>query len=163
MINRRRPHVFVLPEDRANSQLADGFLLDLDPLALTKIQVLQEAGGWQAVLKTFESDHVAGMDLYTERFMILLIDFDRDEGRAGYAKRSVPERLKDRVFILGALTEPEDLKRAGLGHYEAIGRALSEDCREGTDNTWGHDLLRHNANEITRLRQHVRQILFQHI
>jgi hypothetical protein len=59
------------------------------------------------------------MDRYTERSMVLLIDFDRDEGRAEYAKRRIPERLSDRVFVLGALTDPEALKRAGLGSYES--------------------------------------------
>jgi hypothetical protein len=160
MINPYQPHVMVLPEDRANSQLADGFLLELDQFALMRIKVLPEAGGWIVVLDTFESDHVAGMDKHRQRYMVLLIDFDGDEGRIDEAKRRIPERLMDRVFILGAMTEPEDLKRAGLGHYETIGEALAQDCREETDITWGHNLLRHNTNEITRLRHHVRPILF---
>jgi hypothetical protein len=67
--------------------------------------------------------------------------------------------LRDRVFILGARSEPEALK-PDLGSYETIGRALAKDCHEGTDATWGHDLLLHNAIEIDRLRQHVRPILF---
>ena len=161
MINRYLPHILVLPEDDANSQLANGFLLDLDQPALAKIQVLPEAGGWGAVLDTFESDHIAGMDRYTERYMILLIDFDGDEGRADAAKLRIPERLSDRVFILGARTEPEALKRSGLGSYETIGRAIAEDCRRDADTTWGHNLLRNNASEISRLRQFARPILFQ--
>jgi hypothetical protein len=159
MTNRFQPHILVLPEDDANSQLANGFLLDLHQAALRKIQVLPEAGGWIAVLDTFESDHVADMDRYTKGFMFLLIDFDGDEERGAYARRKIPERLRERVFILGARTDPESVKKA-LGPYESIGRALAEDCREGTDRTWGHELLRHNANEIGRLRQYVRAILF---
>jgi hypothetical protein len=159
MINRRRPHVFVLPEDDANSQLANGFLLNLDRLGLTRIQVLPEAGGWRVVLDQFQSEHVAAMDRYTERYMILLIDFDRDEGRMDYAKGTIPEHLSDRVFILGAWIDPEALRR-DLGSYETIGNALAEDCRLETDRTWGHRLLLHNASEITRLRQRIRPILF---
>jgi len=49
---------------------------------------------------------------------------------------------------------------ATLGSYETIGRALAEDCREGTDTTWEHGLLRHNSGEIGRLRERVRPILF---
>jgi hypothetical protein len=60
----------VLPEDDANSRLANGFLLDLDQSAITKIQVLPEAGGWKAALDTFESIYVAGMDRYPGRFMV---------------------------------------------------------------------------------------------
>jgi hypothetical protein len=161
MINRYQAHILVLPEDDANSQLANGFLLDLDQSALTKIQVLPEAGGWGAVLDNFRSDHVAAMELFTERYMVLLMDFDGDVGRVDHVKQKIPDHLIDRVFILGARTEPEALKRAGLGHYETIGRKLAEDCRQETDNTWGHDLLRHNANELDRLRQRVRPLLFQ--
>lgn len=163
MINRYQPHVLVLPEDDANRKLANGFLLDLDPSAFTKIQVLPEVGGWRVVLDTFESDHVAEMDRFTERYMVLLIDFDGEEGRVNDAKRRIPERLSDRVFILGAWTKPEKLKSAGLGSYETIGKAIAKDCREDTDTTWGHHLLRHNASEIDRLRRQVRAILFQPI
>jgi len=67
----------------------------------------------------------------------------------------------DRVYILGALNEPEDLKNAGLGSYEEIGLAMAQDCREETDKTWGHRLLKHNATELDRLRERVRPILFR--
>jgi hypothetical protein len=70
--------------------------------------------------------------------------------------------LTGRVFILGALTEPEALK-ADLGSYETIGLAMARDCREETDTTWGHRLLRHNERELDRLRAKVRPILFQSI
>ena len=91
--------------------------------------------------------------------MVLLIDFDRKENRLRVAKARIPPHLAERVFILGALGEPEDLKR-DLGHYETIGMKLGENCREGTDTTWNHDLLRHNASELGRLNDRVRPILF---
>ena len=94
------------------------------------------------------------------RFMVLLIDFDGKQERLTEAKAKIPAHLADRVFILGALSEPEALKQANLRSYEEIGRALAEDCREGTDTIWGHDLLLHNASELDRLREHVRPILF---
>jgi hypothetical protein len=75
------------------------------------------------------------------------------------AKAHIPDDVKERVFILGALTTPEELK-ARLGSYETIGKAAAKDCRDGTDTTWGHALLKHNANELDRLRQQVRPILF---
>jgi hypothetical protein len=159
MTNRFRPHVMVLPEDDANSRLANGFLLDLGQSALTKIQVLPEVGGWRAVLDVFESIHVAGMDRYSSRFMVLLIDFDGREERLHDAKSRIPERLTDRVFILGAWTEPEAL-RPDLGPHETIGLKVARDCREETNTTWGHDLLRHNASELDRLRERVRPLLF---
>jgi hypothetical protein len=157
-VNRYHPHVLVLPEDDANSQLANGFLLDQSLLPRT-VQVLPVAGGWLEVLSRFNSDHVSGMDKYPYRFMVLLIDFDGREDRLDQAKTEIPTRLIDRVFVLGVWTEPEALRRA-CGSYETIGKAMAKDCREGTDETWEHDLLRHNASEIDRLRQQVRPILF---
>lgn len=159
-MNRYQRHVLVLPEDRANSQLANGFLLNLDESALGRIQVLEEAGGWRRVLERFESDEAAFMDRYPNRFMVLLIDFDSDDGRLDDARNKIPERLRERVFILGAWTEPEDLKKAGFGLYEEIGSAMAQDCREETDKVWGHALLQHNAGELARLREQVRPILF---
>jgi hypothetical protein len=150
----------VLPEDDANRQLANGFLLEVDPAGMRRMQVLPVAGGWNDVLESFVAEHVREMDLYTARFMVLLIDFDSNEGRLEAAKKRIPERLQSRVFILKAWSEPEDLRRAGLGLYEAIGSAMAQDCREETDTIWGHDLLVHNAGELVRLREQVRPILF---
>jgi hypothetical protein len=101
------------------------------------------------------------MDRYTDRHMVLLIDFDGEEGRLNHAMERIPERSRGRVFSLGSWTEPEALKSAGLGSYEAIGGRMANACREGPDATWGPDLLRHNESEIGRLRQHVRPILFR--
>jgi len=157
-VNKYQPHVFVLPEDDANRQLANGFLGDRS-LLIRRIQVLPEVGGWTQVLERFESDHVVEMDHYPHRLMVLLIDCDGREDRLDDAKARIPERLSDRVFILGTLTKPEGLK-ADLGSYETIGLRMAKDCREGTDTIWGHELLQHNVGELDRLREHVRPILF---
>jgi len=159
MVNRYRPHVLVLPEDDANRQLANGFHLELPQLR--RMQVLIEAGGGDEVLRRFEVDHIGSMDHYPDRFMVLLIDFDGSAGRLEQAQARIPDRLRERVFILGAWTEPEALRKADLGSYEDIGRKLAEDCRAGTDTIWGHDLLRHNAQELGRLRERVRPVLFE--
>ncbi|MDR3718933.1 MAG: hypothetical protein P4K98_09035 [Bryobacteraceae bacterium] len=157
-VNKERPHVYVLPEDDADRQLANGFLMD--PSLSKQIQVLEEAGGWVKVLDNFGSVHVREMNRWPNRFMVLLIDFDGREDRFEHAKARIPENLNDRVFILGARTEPEDLKKAKLGSYEAIGRALAKDCREDTNTAWGHRLLQNNANEIARMREQLHPILF---
>lgn len=160
-VNKYQPHVLVLPEDDANRQLAVGFRLE-PSVSAARIQVLPVAGGWVEVLNRFCSDHVTDMESHMGRYMVLLIDFDgRYEERLANAKKRIPEGLRDRVFVLGALDEPEGLTRAGLGTPETIGRKLAKDCREDTETTWGHELLRHNATEIARLRQHVRPMLLQ--
>ena len=158
-VNKHLPHVLVLPEDDANRQLANGFQLEVDWVKQRQMQVLEEAGGWVAVLEQFLSDQAAGMEANPDRFMVLVIDFDTHNERLAHATSRIPEHLRERVFILGAWSEPEELKRT-LGSYERIGSALAKDCREGTETIWEHDLLRHNAGELARLRERVRPILF---
>jgi hypothetical protein len=155
-VNKRLPHVLVLPEDDANRQLANGFYLELPS---RQIQVLPVVGGWMKVLESFNSDHVSYMNKFPNRLMVLLIDFDDQEDRLEKAKACIPGHLIDRVFILGVRSESEDLK-ADLGSYETIGGAMARDCREKTCTTWGHPLLRHNAGEIERLHERVRPVLF---
>jgi hypothetical protein len=157
--NKFQPHILVLPEDDANRQVANGFLMH-ESLVVRNIQVLPEVGGWIEVLNHFNIDHVAGMDRYQDRLMVLLIDFDHHPERLNYAKNMVPERFAERVFVLGALSEPEDLRAEGLGTYEKIGSDMAQDCRDQTNTIWGHDLLRHNVSELARLNAHVRPILF---
>ncbi len=159
-VNKNKPHIYVLPEDDANRELANGFHLEIN--STRQMQVLRVAGGWHNVLSLFKSEHVSEMQRYPNRFMVLLVDFDGRQDRGDAAKATVPADLTDRVFILGTWTEPEDLKTA-LGSYETIGSELARDCREETDITWEHDLLRHNASELQRLRERVRPILFQSI
>lgn len=160
-VNRHQPHVYVLPEDDANRQVANGFLLD-PSLVDSRIRVLEEAGGWKETLDRFCSIYAAEMDRFPARFMVLIIDLDGKLDRLDLAKRRVPEHLADRVFILGALNEPEDLKRE-LGSYETIGLAMARDCRQGTDAIWANQQLRHNAAEIARLRLEVSPILFPRV
>jgi len=158
-VNKERSHVFVLPEDDANLQLATEFLAHIDFSRQRQMYVLNVAGGWNEVLNLFEEVHVMEMDRWAQRFMVLLIDFDGREDRLNNAKVRIPDRLSDRVFILGTWTEPEALRRE-IGSYEKIGSDMATDCCEGTDTTWAHELLRHNAGELDRLREHVRPILF---
>ncbi len=155
-----RPHILVLPEDAANRQLVNGFLLEVDLIRQRQMQVLRVAGGWKRVLECFQSDHIKDLKRYSHRFMVLLIDFDGQKDRFDKASAVVPDDLKDEVFIIGGWGEPEDLRKYGLGSPETIGKALAKDCREDTDTTWGHALLQHNAGELDRLRKHVRPLLF---
>lgn len=156
-VNKYLPHVFVLPEDDANRQLATGFTLNI---STRQLQVLAPAGGWTRVRDAFVSNHVSAMERNKNRFMILLVDFDENMGRLDQVKSKIPENLQDRVFVLGALSTPEALRQAGLGAYEAIGSLLANDCRNGTQEVWGHDLLQHNEGELTRLRNSVCDFLF---
>jgi hypothetical protein len=152
MVNKYLPHVFVLPEDDANVQLANEFHLQVNKLR--QMQVLEPAGGWNEVLDSFEKVHVTEMRRCQPRFMILLLDFDGHNNRLQIAKQKIPPDLTDRVFVVGSWSDPEDL-RANEGSYKDIGLATADDCRQGTNNIWGKPLLQHNAGELLRLRQFV--------
>src|ERR1039457_1878906 len=156
-VNKYLPHVYVLPEDDANRQMANGFLLDRS-VSTRKIQVLEEAGGWNEVIERFCSVYASEMERYQTRFMILLIDLDNKPDRLAQAKNRIPQHLADRVFILGALTEPEDL-RGDLGSYEKIGLDAAHNCREDGTGIWAHELLCHHILELERLRAKVRPFL----
>ncbi len=153
-MNKYQPHVLVLPEDDANRQIANGF--DFEIGGPTQFKVLRPAGGSRKVLDLFRSVHIAEMERYANRTMVLLVDFDESAGRLGRVKDMIPSHLDERVFVLGVWTEPEKLPQ-GL---KETGELLAEDCRSGTSNTWDHDLLKHNAVAVDRLRKIVGPILF---
>ena len=93
------------------------------------------------------------MNANAELFMVLLIDFDTHLDRFEQISQKIPATLKDRVFILGAFDDPEDLKKNRMGSYEAIGEKIANDCRDGTNTIWEHPLLVHNVQEVARICQ----------
>jgi len=165
MVNRYRPHVVVLPEDTANLDVANGFVLHVDRDCA--IQVLGPAGGWDKARDDLLSDHVQGLRRLPERRLVLLIDFDDDLSRRGAIRDACPGGVADRVFVIGTNTEVEELRRDLVGEgvlrpntLEGIGELLAADCRAGTDDTWSHPRLAHNADEYARMRVDLRPILF---
>jgi hypothetical protein len=157
-VNRHRPHLMVLPEDDRNAQIATGFQLTV--ASYRQMQILPVAGGWKNVLDVFVSVHIGEMEKYPERFMALIIDFDGQASRIDVAGEAIPANLKERVFVLGVLTEPEDLKAKVGEPYESIGSSLAADCRDNALEMWGHQLLQHNAGELARMRHQVVPLLF---
>ncbi len=161
-VNKYQPHILVLPEDRANSEIAIGFLLN-SKLDERSIQVLPFAHGWKTVVDKFTDDFAPTMRQYPARMIVLLIDFDEDETRFGYVEKRIPEDLKNRVFVLGVLSEPEKLKSSLRKNFEEIGEVLSSNCSDSSDSTdvlWQHDLLKHNKIELERMGSSVKPFLF---
>ncbi|MFN9840389.1 MAG: hypothetical protein ACK56Z_07125 [Pseudanabaena sp.] len=116
-VNKFVEHILVLPEDDANRQIVNGFILNLSVNA-TAIQVLPIANGWKKVVDKFKNDHVSEMEKSPKRMIVLVIDFDdykkpdglNYENRLSYVRSQIPNNLSERVFILGSRTAPEDLK-----------------------------------------------------
>jgi hypothetical protein len=159
-INKYKSHIFVLPEDDANREIANGFILN-ENINNKTIQILPSAGGWKRVLEKFMDDYVSTMRKFPQRMIVLVIDFDGDyENRWNYVKEQIPEDLKNRVFVIGAQSEPENLKKDMNTNFEGIGEALAKDCSDKTDKNWGHALLKHNKTEIDRMILSVKPYLF---
>lgn len=112
MVNKARPHVFVLPEDDANRQLANGFHLGAS--STRQFWVSNVAGGWNEVLNHFVLDHISDMERHNQRFMILLIDFDDQPDRLRQAKVHIPEPLIDRVLCSACPPNRKISEKPGL-------------------------------------------------
>lgn len=125
------------------------------------IQIMPPLRGWQNVVKLFTDDYAPEMPKYSERRMVLLIDFDEDENRLSYVKSQIPNALKERVFVLGVLSEPEKLRTDIKKTFEEIGEALAKDCCDRTNELWVHDFLKHNKPELDRMALSVKPFLFK--
>jgi len=104
MTNRYRDRLLVLPEDRANEEIANGFIQNLNVnerhVNERHVNVERIAGGWVKVVEKFNQDLVPVMDEYKKTWVVLLIDFDRDRGRLSWVKNRIPEDLKLDVQVL---------------------------------------------------------------
>lgn len=159
-VNKDRPHLVILPEDDANSSLAHGFQLH-DAVNQRAIQILGNAGGWRKVIEGFNRPpELLLMNNKPTRHMLLLIDCDHQADRLDDIRNPIPAHLRDRVFVLGVLSEPEKLKKNTSGGYEAIGKLLADDCHNDTNETWNHPFLRHNAAELERMKAKMKPFLF---
>ncbi len=125
----------------------------------SRFQIEPIADGWTKLLNEFESDYISGLHRFPERKIVFLIDFDGIKSRLELIQQRIPQQFIDRVFVLGALTEPEEMKEGRS--FEAIGLELAEACADQHEGLWTHRLLAHNAKELERLREHVRPMLFR--
>ena len=159
-VNKFQPHVYVIPEDRADEQIANGFVLH-DQIDTRQIRVLQCANGWGDVLEKFEIEYIPYLRKWPVAHVVLLIDFDAQyEGRRKRFDDAIPADLKNRVFVVGAKETPEALKQALKMNFEKIGGSLAEDCYQGTVRLWSHELLSHNEPDRLHLVETVRSIVF---
>lgn len=159
MTNKYQPHILVLAEDKANIDIANGFVLH-PKLNDRAIQVLPPVRGWKNVIESFTDVHISEMRKYSQRMMLMLIDFDDNEERLSYVENYIPDDLKARVFVLGVLSEPENLRTEIKKTFEEIGEALAKDCSDNTNDLWGHNLLKHNKRELDRMGSSVKPFLF---
>ena len=159
-MNKNKPHLYVIPEDDRDRQLADGFVLH-DRVDTRRVQVMPPAGGWSYVLKTFQREYVKMLRGNPQAHVVMIIDFDGDfENRRKEFDQAVPDEIKARVFVVGPKHTPELLKSKLNRDYEQIGTALADDCDAGETALWEHEELNHNDPDRQRLIQTVKPFLF---
>ncbi len=160
-VNVYQHHVMVLPEDDANRQIVNGFLLD-PSLNERAIQVLPIVGGWAKVRDDFVAVQVAYLRKYPKRHLVLLMDFDGHfTERMLHFQRVIPGDVCGRVYLLGTQDEPEPLRKACGVSLEKIGVQLANACASSEQGLWGHAMLAHNKAEIGRLIENVKPFLFR--
>lgn len=158
-VNKYLPHILIIPEDHADEQLANGFVLH--KCVGNNVLVERPAGGWPAVLAKFENDLISYLRRYPTGFVVLLIDFDEQyDTRRTRFRDAVPDDLSDRVFVLGVRVTPEAMKQALGKSLEGIGLDLAQNCLEGVVGLWNSDHLAHNSPDLSELQQRVRDIIF---
>ncbi len=159
-VNRYQPHVVIIPEDRADEQIANGFTKH-DQVTLKQVQVMPYADGWPGVLNKFTTKYISYLRSYKDAYIVLLIDFDtKYESQRRRFDDAVPDNLKDRVFVVGVKEDPERLAQVMGKSLEEIGLDLADDCYKGTDVVWSHDHLKHNEPDLAKMIQSIKSILF---
>jgi hypothetical protein len=159
-MNRYESHVYVIPEDDHDRQIAVGFI-DHHKVRDSRIQVMPVAGGWRNVLETFRVEYIPKLRDYPKGHVVMLIDFDGDfKRRRAEFEQATPVDLQARVFVVGPERTPEALKNELKKSFEQIGAALADDCDAGTTTFWDYAQLRHNDSDRERLVQTVKPILF---
>lgn len=108
-VNKYKPHVWVIPEDDANRQLANGFLQS-HTVNIRAIGINPPAGGWTNVLDVFEDEFVPYLRKWQHAHVVMLIDFDNTNDRGSKCDQRIPDDLKQRVFVLSSRENPERLK-----------------------------------------------------
>ena len=159
-MNKYVQHVYVIPEDDADRQLALGFTLHHE-VNTARIQVMPEAGGWRNVLEIFQDEYVPVLRHNPRTHVVLLIDFDGEfrERRAVF-EQAIAEEFKARVFVIGPQLTPERLKGELKKSFEDIGISLADDCRTDAIAYWGHEQLIHNEADRVRWVQIVKPFIF---
>jgi len=95
-------------------------------------------------LELVEKDLAKGLRAYPARSLVLLLDFDGREDRRTVVGTRIPAALRDRTYLFGVWTEPEELGQ----ERESFGASLAQACYDGAE--WNHPLLAHNAEEVAR-------------
>lgn len=164
MTNKYQPHVVIWIEDDANRDIVNGFLnaFGVDRNQANPLSKSRQNGqaGWQKTATEFIKNCNQELHKLPHRYMLLVIDFDKDNNRRKWISQQISTSVRDRVFIVGVWQEPEDLKKSVKLSFEIIGETLATECASNQYNLWQHHLLQHNSQELLRLTTTIKTFLF---
>ena len=158
-VNKYKPHLFVVPEDKADKNFAVGF--ELDPrLATGSFQIMSLAGGWLKAIEIIRDEHVLKLQKNKYSHVLGIIDCDGDDERIANELAKFPDDLVDRIFLLGAIQTPEVFRKNVGDKSERIGERMADECFNETFDLWNHEDLIHLSDEIQRAKHVIRPIVF---
>ena len=159
-MNKYKPHLYVIPEDDANRQIANGFLT-YHAINTRSILVSGVARGWTNVIEVFKTEYIHEVSTNKHCHVLLLLYYDGAfELRQSFIAESIPDEIKPRVFTLGSSENPEKLKAELELTYEKIGNELARQCHRNISDLWLHEKLIHNKRDVERMAATIRDVIF---
>lgn len=173
-MNEYRPHLKILCEDEINQNFAKGFILGLNSYQFLhpQIETIKDvAGGWNKAVNGLNEVWLNQLKQNKYLFLLILIDSDGNSNRLNAVLSTIPNDLKERVFVMGCLDEPETLKQQSHAAIkqmdkkekvsdEAVGKVLFQHCKDNPENNlWHSDELKHNLAEIERLKENTKHFI----
>src|SRR5690606_13207530 len=98
-MSKFQPHLIIIPEDEANDAIAIGFSTH-DAVDNRRIQRKKVAGGWNKAVELSKAQYDY-LKAYPTAHLLMLIDMDGNPSRREQVTASIPDDLKNRVFVLG--------------------------------------------------------------
>lgn len=159
-VNREKPYLIVLFEDDAYKDLFMGFEFSMQK----QISQRPVCGGFDSVhllLTNEKSILLKELNKFPKAYVLALIDADSDnyphsqKGKIDTLKTAIDVKYQDRVFIIGSKIEAEDIKQViiGQGKWKTVSQKLEDSCKNDHCQLWQDDMLKHNLDEISRLKQ----------
>jgi hypothetical protein len=158
-VNKYLPHIYIIPEDDANREIAVGFELHHQIIG-NALQITPVAGGWSKVCDKINEVYVPKLRSSRYAHVVGLIDSDNKTDRIAELKSSFPSDVVDRIFLLGCLSEPERLRTESGLNLERIGKALATECADENYELWHSSQLQHLQFISTPDAKALRDIVF---
>ena len=124
------------------------------------MQVMPVAGGWEKVVNQILEIYVPKVRSNPNTHVVGIIDCDNHPDRIAVQLSQVPDDVRERVFLLGTLDDPQAFKRSVKLTFERIGIQLVDECFHKSLKLWRHAQLTHISDEIDRAAATLHPILF---